>query len=154
MLQNNYGHCSVGTFINFVWAAMGSKFWALTCRYGYSVTKRILWKLPKIISTFFFVLSINHTCEFDIFFLGWDVIVQNFSSHSRPYKFYSEFYECSSHFIFLMSLWIKLIKVICLCVLGTNSSVNGYSIKTHSSVSCGPRKRDACKLREYINRNY
>ena len=28
-----------------------------------------------------------------------------------------------------------------------------YDIKTHGSVSCGPRKRGTRKLREYINRN-
>ena len=83
--------------------SQGRRYRALTRRYGYSMTKiAIFWKLPKIISTYFFVLSINHTCELelDIFFLGWDIIVQNFSSHSRSYKFLWMSPHYSDHFYF------------------------------------------------------
>ena len=92
--------------------SQGRRYRALTRRYGYSMTKiAIFWKLPKIISTYFFVLSINHTCELelDIFFLGWDIIVQNFSSHSRSYKFYKCPHTTAAIFIFLTSFRIKLI---------------------------------------------
>ena len=97
-------HFSVEEFVKFVWATMGRKI----LNDHISAKKKIsssnlqiqlidrtvtMWKcfsdgFQNIARLAFFQSCYSHTCEleFNIFFLGWDMIAQNFSSHSRPCK--------------------------------------------------------------------
>ena len=79
----------LGTFLKFCMGNYAKKF--LSNQISADITNIVIfWKSPENYFHVFVVLSINHTGELglDIFFLGWYMIIQIFSSHSLTYKFY------------------------------------------------------------------